>query len=449
MGVPMPTVILQQGPMPGPLPQVQRTQPVMYAQQPVVMAHQQQQQQPPQGGPGRPQQIVLVPQAAAARGQQQGYAVGPLQPQYQIGPAGHAAHQQPNHGQQQATAAAAQAQAQQAAMLAQQRSQQVMQQQQAAQQQQRQAGPQSGGPQPRRQGQPHPGAGGHRKNGSSTSTPATSNQSTPAQTPDAPLSRSSSQQAQQPGGHVVTPVYERLVSEEVKEIKEYVRLIEHQSRRLAELERVHDDLELRLEREHAARVRVERSYGRSEQRWKARCARLESERAEGNARLAEERSKVERLMEVVNGYKREIHALITTKFHGNGERGGPFGEGGGRYVDGRGAQHQFIPPRDGSGGSPGSSVDNRAARMKRAASAQAGGSRSPGHAGGGGSVDSSDERTGGGGGHGRDERQQQAGGGRKEERRHIGPHEILAHNGSAAAVRERNAYESLLDFFGM
>ena len=41
------------------------------------------------------------------------------------------------------------------------------------------------------------------------------------------------------------------------------------------------------------------------------------------------------------------------------------------------------------------------------------------------------------------------GGGRKEERRHIGPHEILAHNGSAAAVRERNAYESLLDFFGM
>ena len=118
-GVPMPTVILQQGPMPGPLPQVQRTQPVMYAQQPVVMAP----QQPPQGGP-----VVLVPQAAAARGQQ-GYAVGPLQPQYQIGPAGHAAHQ-PNHGQQQATAAAAQAQAQQAAMLAQQRSQQVMQQQQ-------------------------------------------------------------------------------------------------------------------------------------------------------------------------------------------------------------------------------------------------------------------------------------------------------------------------------
>ena len=33
--------------------------------------------------------------------------------------------------------------------------------------------------------------------------------------------------------------------------------------------------------------------------------------------------------------------------------------------------------------------------------------------------------------------------------RHIGPHEILAYNGSAEAVRERNAFSSLLDFFGM
>lgn len=255
----------------------------------------------------------------------------------------------------------------------------------------------------------------------------------------------------------MTPVYERLVSEEVKEIKEYVRLIEHQSRRLAELERVHDDLELRLEREHAARIRVERSYGKSEQRWKARCARLQSENAEGQSRLAEERSKVERLMEVVNGYKREIHALITTKFQSNGEHGRqPYTENS-RFVDGRGAQHQFLLPRDGSGGSPGSSIDGRVVGMKRAASAQAGsgvggggGSRSPGHSpghpggGGGGSVDSSDDRERSAGGHNRD-----GGGGRKEERRHIGPHEILAHNGSAAAVRERNAYESLLDFFGM
>jgi len=31
----------------------------------------------------------------------------------------------------------------------------------------------------------------------------------------------------------------------------------------------------------------------------------------------------------------------------------------------------------------------------------------------------------------------------------IGPHEILAYNGSAEAVRERNALGSLLDFFGM
>ena len=31
----------------------------------------------------------------------------------------------------------------------------------------------------------------------------------------------------------------------------------------------------------------------------------------------------------------------------------------------------------------------------------------------------------------------------------IGPHEILAYNGSAEAVRERNAQTNLSDFFGM
>lgn len=36
-----------------------------------------------------------------------------------------------------------------------------------------------------------------------------------------------------------------------------------------------------------------------------------------------------------------------------------------------------------------------------------------------------------------------------QQQRHISPHEILAHNGSAEAVRERNAVGSLLDFFGM
>jgi hypothetical protein len=48
--------------------------------------------------------------------------------------------------------------------------------------------------------------------------------------------------AQQP-----TPLFERLVTEEVQEIKSYVRIIENQSRRLSELERFHGDLEARLE----------------------------------------------------------------------------------------------------------------------------------------------------------------------------------------------------------
>ena len=54
-----------------------------------------------------------------------------------------------------------------------------------------------------------------------------------------------------------TPLFERLVTEEVQELRAYVRMVEHQNRRLMELERVHGDLETRLEYESKQRQQLE------------------------------------------------------------------------------------------------------------------------------------------------------------------------------------------------
>ncbi|KAL9183308.1 hypothetical protein ACHAXT_005095 [Thalassiosira profunda] len=236
-----------------------------------------------------------------------------------------------------------------------------------------------------------------------------------------------------------TPLYERLVSEEVKELKEYIRLAEHQSRRLAELEKIHRDLESRLEREGTARRKLELTLANREEGWKAKCAGLAKEKEAAEKAAGDEKAKVDKLMEMVNRLQTEIHALIKNRFGhgGGGSHGGGVSGGGGGQLHGGGG----LTSSQSYGGG-----------VKRVASGQAApihtnnlGEKliSPGH-----SPHHSPHHSPQG------NRRDFSNGshslaGRDAVGRHIGPHEILAHNGSAEAVRERNAFGSLLDFFGM
>ena len=201
-----------------------------------------------------------------------------------------------------------------------------------------------------------------------------------------------------------TPLYERLVTEEVKELKEYVRLIEQQSRRISDLEKIHLDLEKRLEVETTQRSKLEYTLQYRERYWKSTTTKLEGERSKMENSVKEEKIKVERLLDMVNRLQNEIQSMIKNKFNPSRPDG--------------------LVSSNSSGGG-----------VKRVASAQAGNrSRS-------GSVASVSR----GDGH----HQNTSAGNRITTKRHIGPHELLAYNGSAEAVRERNAFTSLLDFFGM
>ena len=257
-----------------------------------------------------------------------------------------------------------------------------------------------------------------------------------------------------------TPLYDRLVSEEVKDLKEYIRITENLSRRVIELEKIHYDLEHRLEEEQLKVQNLEHTLRQREMSWKGQCETLQTEKTQAQKLVKEEKLKVEKLLEMVNRLQNEIRNMIINKFsHDGGHRGG----GGGGYHP-----HQNHYHMHGMGGlTPSSSYSGN---MKRVTSGQAASSssitgsgginrttsssmathNSPGNEGG-----SLGERGGGSAAHDRNSYRRDnsndgsgsAGGGRMG--RHISPHEILAHNGSAEAVRERNAVGSLLDFFGM
>jgi len=97
-----------------------------------------------------------------------------------------------------------------------------------------------------------------------------------------------------------TPLYERIVSEEVRELREYVRIIETQSRRLVELERLHVDLESRLEVEHVRSRKLERSLAQHEKKWRAMFKNLVDEKEHAERMVREEKVKVDKMMEMVN-----------------------------------------------------------------------------------------------------------------------------------------------------
>lgn len=252
-----------------------------------------------------------------------------------------------------------------------------------------------------------------------------------------------------------TNIYERLVSEEVKELKEYTRLVEHQSRRLVDLDSIHRDLERRLEIEHSKTQRLERALQRNETTWKARCELLGREKAEAEKRVTEEKVKVDKLMEMVNRLQTEIHTLIRNKFSHENVHGGGIGSNIGGVGIGPPGSVSALRPSTSYGGGNIKRVPSGQAALSSANNNNTNWGHKPsganvhhsptsdhhhhhhGHNANGGSVNRRDYSNGSHSASGR------------MMGRHIGPDEMLACVGSAEAVRERNAFGSLLDFFGM
>lgn len=185
-----------------------------------------------------------------------------------------------------------------------------------------------------------------------------------------------------------TPLFERLVTEEVQELKAYARIIESQNRRLAELEKVHGDLETRLELESRASQQLEATLEDRERQWSEKYAKLEKDRDHWKEVVQIEQTKNSRLIEQVVRKDQDIQKMLQRKYDQP-------------RADGHLSQATVRNYRGGGG--------NERERIGTPNSA----ARSP-------SLD-----------------------------QHKSPHEILAANGSAEAVRVRNVAHTLLDFFYM
>jgi hypothetical protein len=110
-----------------------------------------------------------------------------------------------------------------------------------------------------------------------------------------------------------TPLFERLVTEEVQELRAYVRMVEHQNRRLMELERVHGDLETRLEYESKQRQQLELTLEAREREWAERYQHLEMDRDQQKALVEAETIKNSKLIDQVYRKDQDIHRMLQRK----------------------------------------------------------------------------------------------------------------------------------------
>ena len=110
-----------------------------------------------------------------------------------------------------------------------------------------------------------------------------------------------------------TPLFERLVTEEVQEIKAYARIIESQQRRLLELERIHGDLEARLEGESNRRKQLETTLEAREREWANRFDELSKDRDHWKGVVQVEQTKNARLIDQVVRKDQDIHRMLQRK----------------------------------------------------------------------------------------------------------------------------------------
>jgi hypothetical protein len=110
-----------------------------------------------------------------------------------------------------------------------------------------------------------------------------------------------------------TPLFERLVTEEVQELKAYARIIENQNRRLSELERVHGDLESRLELESRGRAQLETTLEEREREWSLKFLELEADRDHWKEVVSVEQKKNARLIDQVVRKDQDIHRMLQRK----------------------------------------------------------------------------------------------------------------------------------------
>ena len=110
-----------------------------------------------------------------------------------------------------------------------------------------------------------------------------------------------------------TPMFQRLVSDGVQELKAYARIIESQNRKLSELEAGHRDLELRLEMQADRNLELETTVEDRERLWIEQIRELEKDRDQWKELVNAERAKNAALMDHLVRKDQDIQRMLQRK----------------------------------------------------------------------------------------------------------------------------------------
>lgn len=110
-----------------------------------------------------------------------------------------------------------------------------------------------------------------------------------------------------------TPLFQRLVTEEVQELKHYTRIIEEQNRRLNEVENITVDLDRKLQKQTKARMDLERTLELRERQWADKFEKLEADRDHWKVVVQKEERMNTRLNDQVARLEQEIHRMLQRK----------------------------------------------------------------------------------------------------------------------------------------
>ena len=110
-----------------------------------------------------------------------------------------------------------------------------------------------------------------------------------------------------------SPLFERLVTEEVHDRERYSKRIDFLEQRLIQMQSVQDDLEQRLEQSTKEKLFMEKEWEELNSKWIKQCSSLEGERNTWIKRCSDERGKNERLSNMMNRKDKEIQRMIQRK----------------------------------------------------------------------------------------------------------------------------------------
>lgn len=153
---------------------------------------------------------------------------------------------------------------------------------------------------------------------------------------NSPNSMLNAEQMQMHSADGASPLFlDRLLDGEVRDFREFTKIIEKQNREIVELKNTNNEMEDRLEYQTRERIDLEETIEEQEKIWDERCKQLSKERDDFDKALQAEQTTNRKLWDIVYAKEKEIQRQYQRRYDGSSQanRRGPHQRGPERGVN--------------------------------------------------------------------------------------------------------------------